>query len=102
MPERNDQESKAYSKSADVRVFDTGNGVQEFIIIFDDSRETDEPAKATVRARLDANLPQFIQFEVALNEIPVYKHQHGKDVMVDWHFPGMDFNKKLFYSANGL
>ena len=44
----------------------------------------------------------MVEFEVDLNEVPVYKDIQGKDVVVDWSFPGMDMGNQLFYSANGL
>lgn len=37
-----------------------------------------------------------------MNQIPVYKNMRGKDVIVDWSFPKINFGQKLYYSANGL
>ena len=50
-----------------------------------------EPAQATARVRLDKTNPGMIEFQVDLNEIPVYHDAQGKDLIVEWSFPGIDF-----------
>lgn len=99
MPQRDDQESKPYSKVQSVQVFE-GKLVQEFLVIFDDERE--DPAKATARIRLDKSNNRFVDFEVDLNQIPVYTDVRGKDVIVEWSFPGVDMGQKQYYATNGL
>lgn len=37
-----------------------------------------------------------------LNEIPVYQDGQGKDVIVEWSFPGVDMGQKQYYATNGL
>ena len=32
----------------------------------------------------------------------MYDDNQGKDVVVEWSFPGIDMNKKLWYAANSL
>lgn len=70
MPQRDDQASRPYSVVRDIRVIN-GEQVQEFLLIFDDSsnppNKEDEPAKATVRIRLDKDSKHFIQYEVDMN-----------------------------------
>lgn len=76
----------------------------EFLITFDDAEfaQGAEPAKAVARVRLDRSLPGMVEFEVDLNEIPVYQDTQGKDIVVDWSFPGMNMGNELWYSTNGL
>ena len=87
-----------YSKFLSIESF-SGNDIAEFVIkYFDDGRE--ENTQAT--ARITLNREQFIKFHVDLLQVPVYQDTQGKDVMVNWEFPGMDMGKKLWFDANGL
>ena len=70
-------------------------------MLFDDVHTAEEPARAAIRIRLDQN-SEFLEFEVDMLSIPVYADTQGKDVVVEWSFPGMNFGRKLWYSANGL
>lgn len=61
------------------------------MLTFDNSNiGSREPARATTRIRLDKSLPGMVEFEVDLNEVPVYGDTQGKDVVVDWSFPGVN------------
>lgn len=53
MPQRDDQESKPYSKFAGIQQIQ-GESVSEFLIHFDNMAKK-EPAKAVIRIRLDKN-----------------------------------------------
>jgi len=99
MPQRDDQSSKRYSKFAGIQSFQ-GARVAEFELTFDNKTRL-EPAKATVRIRLDL-VSDFIQWEVNLGYVPALEDEQGKDVVVEWKFPGMDMNQELWYAANGL
>ena len=102
MPKRDDQKSHKYSNFAKIETIQLSN-IAEFKITFDDTEiKAAEPARATARIRLDRSQKGMVEFEVDLNEVPVYKDIQGKDVVVDWSFPGMDMGNQLFYSANGL
>lgn len=72
----------------------------EFLLTFEDNLPL--PARAVARIRLEANNDKFINFEVVTNEIPVHHEKQGKDVVVEWSFPGMDMGNKLWYAANSL
>jgi hypothetical protein len=99
MPQRDDQTSKRYSKIAGISAFQ-GEGVAEFELTYDNKTKY-EPAKATVRIRLDS-LSDFISWQVNLGYVSVLEDEQGKDVIVEWKFPGMDMNEELWYAANGL
>lgn len=65
----------------------------EFLLTFDNSQngKNPEPARATARIRLDKTNRGMVEFEVDMNEVPVYHNTQGKDVVVDWSFSDVDF-----------